>query len=228
MTKSLNLNNDKKLKKLGKRFFLYKRTLFKTQRIMTTLLKSYNSENIAKNSIRTRLISNTSRNHRYKSVKTLNNNSVALQYVLTWKSLHIFMGIHHSSDMKTSHDHDNKLSKCSCRRHWHKRARWRPIADWSGRSAAVGARPSAFGSALGSRRLGPSESQPTSGAVGGARPRSARPPATRFHEQQKRTTPPAQCDACNTGCLPATFTLQRGPPLLGSMEYVSHSIHLWS
>lgn len=31
--------------------------------------------------------------------------------MLTWWSLHIFMGIHHSSDTKTCHDHDNNCQK---------------------------------------------------------------------------------------------------------------------
>lgn len=32
--------------------------------------------------------------------------------ILTWKSLHIFMGIDHSSNTKTLHEHDNNCQIC--------------------------------------------------------------------------------------------------------------------
>jgi hypothetical protein len=104
------------------------------------------------------------------------------------------MGIHHSSDTKTSHDHDNKLSNVS----------QHGVTVTSGQSGSrtqTGARrPGSYGvrnlSARRSTLSGPlGRARGRSCALGCPRPPSQRPPATRFHEQQNRTdfAWPAQC-----------------------------------
>ncbi|CAG4957734.1 unnamed protein product [Colias eurytheme] len=112
-----------------------------------------------------------------------------IELYLTWKSLHIFMGIHHSSDTKTSQEHDNNCQIC------HSTASLtRTIGAEAGRRLTRARRVSAAAgtcdvSELRSARIGPAS--PDLLRLYGFRHTildstftALRPPALYFHEKQ--------------------------------------------